>query len=82
MSHSICSPLPDATSSLIPLVLAKGAVGNELQHPLALVILGGLVSSTLLNLFVIPAGFAIFGPGSLPVRPSHSRLRSAKLSLE
>lgn len=49
--------------ALIPLVLAKDAIGSELQYPLAVVILGGLISSTLLNLFVVPVGFALFGGG-------------------
>ena len=49
--------------ALIPLVLARGEIGGELQHPLAVVILGGLVSSTLLNLAVIPVGLALFGAG-------------------
>lgn len=49
--------------ALIPLVLARGEIGSELQHPIAVVILGGLVSSTLLNLFVVPIGFAWFGGG-------------------
>ncbi|NVB80701.1 MAG: efflux RND transporter permease subunit [Kofleriaceae bacterium] len=40
---------------LVPLVLAGGEPGNELQAPMAVVILGGLVSSTALNMIVIPA---------------------------
>lgn len=40
--------------ALIPLVLKGGEAGNEIQAPMALVILGGLFSSTLLNLLVIP----------------------------
>jgi Cu/Ag efflux pump CusA len=49
--------------ALVPLALAKGEIGSELQHPIAVVILGGLVSSTLLNLFVVPIGFDLFGGG-------------------
>jgi len=41
--------------ALIPLVLAASAPGNELQAPMAIVILGGLFSSTLLSLFVLPS---------------------------
>ena len=41
--------------ALIPLVLASGAPGNEIQSPMAQVILGGLLTSTLLNLVVVPA---------------------------
>ncbi len=40
--------------ALIPLVLASGAPGNEIQSPMAEVILGGLITSTLLNLVVVP----------------------------
>lgn len=47
--------------ALVPLVLAGQEIGSELQYPVAVVILGGLASSTLLNLFVIPVAFASFG---------------------
>jgi Cu/Ag efflux pump CusA len=40
---------------LLPLALTSGAPGNEIEGPMALVILGGLVTSTLLNLLVLPA---------------------------
>jgi len=40
--------------ALIPLALNGGKPGNEIQSPMAIVILGGLFTSTLLNLFVIP----------------------------
>ncbi|MBW2525869.1 MAG: efflux RND transporter permease subunit [Deltaproteobacteria bacterium] len=49
-----------AALALIPIVLATGEPGNEIQAPLAAVILGGLTSSTLLNLVVIPTLFARF----------------------
>ncbi len=39
--------------ALIPLAIAGTAAGNEIQSPLAKVILGGLLSSTLLNIFVV-----------------------------
>jgi len=47
--------------ALIPLAIAVGEPGNEIQSPMAQVILGGLLSSTLLNMVVIPALFAQFG---------------------
>jgi CzcA family heavy metal efflux pump len=50
-----------AALALIPIVLAAGQPGNEIQAPMAAVILGGLTSSTLLNLLVLPALFARFG---------------------
>lgn len=40
--------------ALIPLALRGGEPGNEIQSPLAIVILGGLLTSTILNVFVIP----------------------------
>jgi CzcA family heavy metal efflux pump len=46
--------------ALVPIVLAAGEPGNEIQAPMAVVILGGLTSSTLLNLLVIPSLFARF----------------------
>lgn len=40
--------------ALVPLALRGGEPGNEIQSPLAIVILGGLISSTVLNVFVVP----------------------------
>lgn len=40
--------------ALIPLALRGGEPGNEIQSPMAIVILGGLITSTLLNIFVTP----------------------------
>ncbi len=48
-----------ALLGLVPLALAKGKPGSELLAPLAIVVLGGLISSTFLNLFVVPAGYAL-----------------------
>ncbi|MFS8065254.1 MAG: efflux RND transporter permease subunit [Byssovorax sp.] len=53
-----------AALALIPIVLATGSPGNEIQAPMSAVILGGLTSSTLLNLLVIPPLFARFGVSS------------------
>ncbi len=47
--------------ALIPLVLAKGEPGKEILYPVATVILGGLISSTLLDTIVTPAVFYRFG---------------------
>ena len=46
--------------ALIPLAIAVGEPGNEIQSPMAQVILGGLLSATLLNMVVIPALLAQF----------------------
>jgi Cu/Ag efflux pump CusA len=47
--------------ALVPLVLAAGQPGKEILYPVATVILGGLISSTLLDFFVRPALFWTFG---------------------
>lgn len=47
--------------ALVPLVLAAGEPGKEILHPVAVVFVGGLVSSTLLDLAVTPAVFFRFG---------------------
>lgn len=45
--------------ALIPLALRGSEPGNEIQSPMAIVILGGLLSSTILNIFVVPAIYYI-----------------------
>jgi CzcA family heavy metal efflux pump len=47
--------------ALIPLVIFGERPGQEIEHPLAIVIVGGLVTSTLLNLFVTPSLYLRFG---------------------
>ena len=47
--------------ALLPLVIVGEIPGNEIEHPMAVVILGGLVTSTLLNLFIIPVLYLRFG---------------------
>ncbi|XAS66925.1 efflux RND transporter permease subunit [Micrococcaceae bacterium Sec5.7] len=47
--------------ALVPLVVLGNIPGHEIEHPMALVILGGLVTSTLLNLFVVPSLYLRFG---------------------
>ncbi|GAB1370260.1 efflux RND transporter permease subunit [Candidatus Kapaibacterium sp.] len=49
-----------AALALIPLVFAGDKPGNEIQSPMAEVILGGLISSTFLNLLILPIVFFIF----------------------
>ena len=45
---------------LLPLLLARG-IGSEVQRPLAVVVVFGLTTSTLLTLFVIPAAYGWLG---------------------
>jgi CzcA family heavy metal efflux pump len=47
--------------ALVPLVIAGDLPGHEIEHPMAIVILGGLVTSTLLNLFLVPVLYLRFG---------------------
>ena len=47
--------------ALVPIVLGGSRAGYEIEHPLAVVILGGLVTSTLLNLFIVPALYLRYG---------------------
>lgn len=47
--------------ALVPLIVAGDAPGHEIEHPMAIVILGGLISSTALNLLLLPALYARYG---------------------
>ncbi|MDO6719099.1 CusA/CzcA family heavy metal efflux RND transporter [Psychrosphaera sp. 1_MG-2023] len=49
---------------LIPMLLSNG-VGSEIQRPLASVIVGGLITATLLTLFVVPSLYQLFSKGKL-----------------
>src|SRR5258705_10869148 len=59
--------------ALVPLVVLGTRPGHEIEHPLAVVILGGLFTSTLLSLFVLPSLYLRFG---------HRRQRAALLTAE
>jgi Cu/Ag efflux pump CusA len=50
--------------ALVPLIVAGSIPGYEIEHPMAVVILGGLVTSTLLSLFIVPTLYLRFGPRS------------------
>ncbi len=50
--------------ALVPLVIMGNIPGHEIEHPMAVVILGGLVTSTLLNLFILPPLYLRFGRGA------------------
>jgi CzcA family heavy metal efflux pump len=47
--------------ALVPLAVAGSIPGHEIEHPMAIVILGGLVTATVLNLFVLPSLYLRFG---------------------
>ena len=58
-----------ASLGFVPMALARGT-GAEVQRPLATVVIGGLISSTLLTLIVLPALYRIFTPRSEPEQSS------------
>ena len=56
-----------AVLALIPIILAKGEPGKEILYPLSVVIVGGLLSSTLLDIIVTPVIFYNFGKKALEI---------------
>jgi Cu(I)/Ag(I) efflux system membrane protein CusA/SilA len=60
-----------AILGLLPLVMSAGAPGKEILHPLAVVIVGGLISSTILDVFVTPTLFFHFGKKSAEKNLNH-----------
>lgn len=63
--------------ALIPLILSAGEPGKEILYPVATVILGGLVSSTMLDFFVHPALFWLFG-----TRATERAVKAAQTRIE
>ena len=47
--------------ALVPLVLSGKVPGQEIEYPMAIVILGGLAAATLLTLFILPSLYLQFG---------------------
>lgn len=47
--------------ALLPLVIGGNKPGHEIEYPMAIVILGGLTTSTVLNLFLLPSLYTAFG---------------------
>ena len=54
-----------ASVGFIPMLFATGP-GSEIQKPLAAVVIGGLISSTLLTLFILPTLYKVFERRSTP----------------
>jgi len=63
--------------ALVPLVVLGHPPGQEIEHPLAVVILGGLFTSTLLNLSVLPSVYLRFGR---QLAPAQQRCDLARIS--
>ena len=59
-------PLSAHGLALVPLALSGGEPGSEIQTPMAIVILFGLLSSTVLNMIVVPALYLRFGLSRRP----------------
>ncbi|MCW5559057.1 MAG: efflux RND transporter permease subunit, partial [Verrucomicrobiae bacterium] len=56
--------------ALLPLIIRGNVPGHEIEYPMAVVILGGIVSSTMLNLFVVPVLYGAYGrPKRTSTRP-------------
>jgi Cu/Ag efflux pump CusA len=64
-SLSASPPVLMTALALIPLTLDPQASGKEILYPVATVILGGLISSTLLDMIVTPVVFYVFGERAL-----------------
>ena len=47
--------------ALMPIILAGVRPGYEIEHPMAVVIVGGLITSSIVNLFVVPMVYERFG---------------------
>ena len=52
--------------ALVPLVIGGNRPGHEIEYPMAVVILGGLCTSTVLNLFLLPPLYLRFAPATVP----------------
>jgi Cu/Ag efflux pump CusA len=61
--------------ALVPLAISGNIPGHEIEHPMAMVIIGGLFTSTLLNLFITPSLYLRFGGPRHRDRPSWWRHR-------
>ncbi len=60
--------------ALVPLAIAGDLPGHEIEHPMAVVILGGLITSTLLNLCIVPSLYLRFGRSSAEPDASVARI--------
>ena len=65
----VLMPATAASLGLVPLLFSHGT-GSEVQRPLATVVVGGLVSSTILSLLVLPALYKWFSIKPEPDRPA------------
>ncbi|KRR17792.1 efflux RND transporter permease subunit [Bradyrhizobium retamae] len=66
--------------AILPLIIFGDLPGHEIEYPMAVVILGGLVTSTLLNLFILPAFYLRFGRGTGALTDSLTVAGTARVS--
>jgi CzcA family heavy metal efflux pump len=66
--------------ALAPMVIFGNRPGQEIENPMAIVILGGLATSTLMNLFVIPALYLLFAGPKGGRADGHSEIRVRRLT--
>lgn len=66
--------------ALVPLAASGNLPGHEIEHPMAIVILGGLVTSTFLNLFLLPLLYLRFGSRYKPAQRDMVKTKSSKAS--
>lgn len=59
--------------ALIPLVLGAGDPGKEILHPVAVVILGGLITATIIDAILTPILFLYFGRGAIERLREHQQ---------
>ncbi|MGC4013240.1 MAG: efflux RND transporter permease subunit [Luteolibacter sp.] len=59
-----------ASLALLPIVVSGNKPGQEIEYPMAIVILGGLITSTILNLFFLPVIYYFFGR---PAKPGYEK---------
>ena len=58
--------------ALLPLIVTGTIPGQEIAQPIAVVVLGGLVTATLATAFLVPAVYAAFGSRPAPPSPATS----------
>lgn len=61
--------------ALLPLAISGNKPGHEIEYPLAVVIVGGLVTSTILNLFLLPPLYLLWGQHVVPITQDSEAVR-------
>jgi Cu/Ag efflux pump CusA len=56
--------------ALVPLIVSGTVPGQEIAQPIAIVVFGGLITTTLVTAFVVPAMYAVLGPRREAEEPS------------